>query len=96
MWISGQFFGTETVSRIREEVEREPSLSRRALSRRANLQHVVCNSRFLIVPTVRVPNPASQLLSRCVCRLGADWEYLEAITAAYTIFKSVPGATAGP
>jgi len=65
-------------------------------ARRANLHRVVCNSRFLIVPTVRVPNLASQVLNRWVCRLGADWENLEAIIAAYTIFKSVPGTTAGP
>ena len=43
-------------------------------ARRANLQRVVCNSRFLIVPTVRVPNLASHVLSRCLSRLGADWE----------------------
>jgi len=35
-------------------------------ARRTNLQPVVCDSRFLIVPTVRVPNLASQVLSRYV------------------------------
>jgi hypothetical protein len=39
-------------------------------ARRSNLQRVVCNSRFLIVPTVRVPNLASHVLSQCACRTG--------------------------
>ena len=42
-------------------------------ARRANLSRVVCNSRFLILPTVRVPNLASHVLSRCVARLEHDW-----------------------
>jgi hypothetical protein len=42
-------------------------------ARRQNLQRVVCNSRFLIVPTVRVANLASHVLSRCLNRLGVDW-----------------------
>ncbi len=41
--------------------------------RRANLHRVVCNSRFLIRPNVHVPNLASQVLSRCLARLGEDW-----------------------
>lgn len=43
-------------------------------ARRANLQLVVCNSRFLIPPTVRVPHLASKVLALAVGRLGADWE----------------------
>ena len=42
-------------------------------ARRQNLQRVVCNSRFLIVPTVRVANLASHVLSRCLNRLAVDW-----------------------
>ena len=42
--------------------------------RRQNLQRVVCNSRFLIVPTVRVANLASHVLSRCLNRLAFDWQ----------------------
>jgi len=42
-------------------------------ARRQNLQRVVCNSRFLILPTVRVANLASHVLSRCVNRLAVDW-----------------------
>jgi len=42
-------------------------------ARRANLHRVVCNSRFLIMPTVRVPNLASHVLSRVLARLGEDW-----------------------
>jgi hypothetical protein len=39
----------------------------------AHLQEVVCNSRFLIVPTVRVPNLASHVLSRATGGLADDW-----------------------
>lgn len=42
-------------------------------ARWAHLPLVVCNSRFLIVPTVRVPNLASHVLSRCTARLCEDW-----------------------
>ena len=43
-------------------------------ARRQNLQRVLCNSRFLIVPTVRVENLASHVLSRCLDRLIGDWQ----------------------
>ncbi len=42
-------------------------------ARRANLNRVVCNSRFLILPSVRVPYLASHALSLCLSRLGNDW-----------------------
>lgn len=43
-------------------------------ARREHLPLVVCNSRFLIHPMVRVPHLASHVLSRCVKRLGQDWQ----------------------
>jgi Druantia protein DruA/Transposase DNA-binding/Transposase Tn5 dimerisation domain len=43
-------------------------------ARRANLRYVVCNDRFLIVPTVVVKNLASHVLARTLERLGEDWE----------------------
>jgi hypothetical protein len=43
------------------------------VARRAHLHRVVGNSRFLILPGVRVRNLASQVLSRCTARLGKDW-----------------------
>jgi hypothetical protein len=42
-------------------------------ARRANLNRVVCNSRFLILPTTKVPNLASHVLSQCLMRLSDDW-----------------------
>ncbi len=42
-------------------------------ARRANLERVVCNSRFLILPTVEVANLASHVLSLNVSRLSEDW-----------------------
>ena len=42
--------------------------------RRTNLQKVVNNSRFLILPTVRVPNLASRVLSLVLSGLAQHWE----------------------
>jgi hypothetical protein len=42
--------------------------------RRRNLQLIVNNGRFLILPWVRVPGLASKILSRCSRQLPADWE----------------------
>jgi hypothetical protein len=38
------------------------------------LQHIVQNSRFLILPRVRIPNLASATLARMVRQVGIDWE----------------------
>jgi hypothetical protein len=43
-------------------------------TRQAHLAQVVANSRFLIVPTVKVPNLASHVLSLAVARLPNDWQ----------------------
>lgn len=43
-------------------------------ARRNNLQRVVNQSRFLILPWVRIANLASVVLSRALHRLGRDWE----------------------
>jgi hypothetical protein len=45
-------------------------------ARQHNLQRVVCNSRFLIIPTVRVKNLASHVLSQCAARIRVDWTQL--------------------
>ena len=42
-------------------------------TRKRNLVRVVCNSRFLILPWVRVRNLASTILSRAMDVLAADW-----------------------
>lgn len=43
-------------------------------ARQAYLDRVVCNARFAIVNTVRVPNFASRVLARVIRRLPDDWE----------------------
>jgi len=43
-------------------------------ARKANRKYVVCNSRFLIAPWVRVPELASKVLSICAHGLGQDWK----------------------
>jgi hypothetical protein len=42
--------------------------------RAQNLQWVVNNSRFLILPWVRVPGLASKILGQCARQLPGDWE----------------------
>ncbi len=44
--------------------------------RERSLQLIVSNSRFLILPWVRVRNLASMILSLCARQLPADWERL--------------------
>ncbi|HEY7677408.1 MAG TPA: IS701 family transposase [Candidatus Methylomirabilis sp.] len=44
-----------------------------AAQRRAHLDRVVNNSRFLIPPWVAVPNLASHVLARALARLPGDW-----------------------
>jgi hypothetical protein len=43
-------------------------------ARRKNLCRLVCNARFLILPTVKVKNLASHVLSVALSRLPEDWE----------------------
>lgn len=43
-------------------------------ARRSTLQLVVNNSRFLILPKVKVPGLASHVLAACVKRLADDWQ----------------------
>jgi hypothetical protein len=53
---------------------RDDSIGWTENARRANLNRVVCNDRFLILPTVRVKHLASHVLSLALCRLVQDWE----------------------
>ena len=48
-------------------------------ARRAHLQSVVRNDRFLILPTVRVRNLASHVLAKTMKRLPQDWEQRYAV-----------------
>lgn len=44
--------------------------------RRGNLHLIVCNTRFLILPWVRVPHLASHILGKMARRISADWQGL--------------------
>jgi hypothetical protein len=46
------------------------------LAREEHLRKVICNSRFLIVPTVKVKYLASHLLSKSLAVVVPDWERL--------------------
>jgi hypothetical protein len=54
--------------------ERDKYIGWTEAARRANLQKVVNNDRFLILPTVKVQNLASHVLSLTLSRLVQDWE----------------------
>ena len=43
-------------------------------ARQANLGRVIQNSRFLIAPTVEVPNLASHVLAKALGRVAEDWQ----------------------
>jgi hypothetical protein len=45
-----------------------------ARQREERLSWLVNNDRFLILPSVKIPNLASWLLSRCLRRLRRDWQ----------------------
>lgn len=47
-------------------------------ARRRNVRLIAYNSRFLILPWVRVENLASHILGRIAARISADWEALYA------------------
>ena len=53
--------------------ERDQYIGWSEAARRAHLHRVVGNSRFLILPSVHVPNLASRVLGLCMTRLGNDW-----------------------
>lgn len=48
--------------------------------RRHGLQHILCNSRFLILPWVQVPHLASHVLGRAARQVIADWEAVYGVT----------------
>jgi hypothetical protein len=47
-------------------------------TRRRNLHLIAYNTRFLILPWVKVPHLASHILGRMAARISADWEALYA------------------
>jgi len=49
-------------------------------TRRRNLQRVVGNSRFVVLPWIRVRNLASRLLSLLMRRVGVDWQKRYGVT----------------
>ena len=52
---------------------RDRDLGWNETQRRAGLATVANNTRFLILPHVRVPHLASHLLARCARRINQDW-----------------------
>ena len=54
--------------------KRDKHIGWREEARRHNLQYVVSNDRFLILPSVHVKNLASHVLATTLGRLAEDWE----------------------
>lgn len=54
------------------------------LARRTNVRLLAYQSRFLILPWVRVPHLASHLLGRMAARLSEDWQQIYAHPIYYT------------
>ena len=55
-----------------------------AQARKQNIRHVAYQTRFLILPWVRVPHLASHLLGRIARRLSADWQGIYAHPIHFT------------
>lgn len=68
-WVGGLSFSSASF-RLKD---RDEWIGWSEAARHENLQYVICNSRFLIIPTVRVPNLASHVLSQSINRLCDDW-----------------------
>jgi len=68
-WLGGLAFSAAA----RRLADREAWLGWSEDERREQLQHVACNSRFLILPGIHVPNLASHVLGLAVRRLVRDW-----------------------
>ena len=47
-----------------------------AEARRRNIRFIAYNTRFLILPWVRIENLASHLLARMAARISADWQQM--------------------
>ena len=64
-------------------------------ARKRNLRFLAYNTRFLVLPFVRVPHLASHLLSRMARRVSADWEELYGHPILYLESFVDPGRYAG-
>lgn len=64
-------------------------------ARRANLRFLAYNTRFLVLPWVRVPHLASHLLGRMARRVSADWEALYGHPLLYLESFITPSRHAG-
>jgi len=69
-WLGALAFSSATL-RLKA---REKWIGWSARARRTNLGRVILNSRFLLLPSVDVPNLASHVLGRAVGQVAHDWE----------------------
>lgn len=69
-WVGGLSFSASSW----HVADRDHRIGWSAQARAENRDYVINNSRFLILPTVEVANLGSYVLSRCLERLGRDWQ----------------------
>jgi len=64
-------------------------------ARKANIRLLAYNTRFLVLPWVRVPHLASHLLGKMARRVSSDWEALYGHPILYLESFITPGRHAG-
>lgn len=64
-------------------------------ARKANVRYLAYNTRFLVLPWVRVPHLASHLLGRLARRVSRDWQALYGHPIVYLESFVEPGRYAG-
>lgn len=90
-WIGAMSFSS-SAWRVRVRDER---LGWDEEARKNGLRRVVSNSRFLIVPWLRVKNLASHVMSKALKRLPGDWEEAYKVTPVLElplVIAPVPGS----
>jgi hypothetical protein len=66
-----------------------------AEARRRNIRFIAYNTRFLILPWIKVPHLASHILGRVAAALPADWERMYSHPVSPRP-SSIPAVFAGP
>ncbi len=69
-WLGGFAFNSATL----KLKSRDEWIGWDERARSENLERVVCNSRFLILPALKVKNLATHTISLCLNRLTIDWQ----------------------
>src|SRR6516162_5074350 len=76
-WISGRPIACMAWSSAPRHLgSRDRYIGWSAAARRANIRFIAYNTRFLILPWVRIENLASHILGRMAARISEDWQQM--------------------